>query len=112
MSTGLAGFWARGRDWVIAVCVAAVLLITALAEDHPAPDLDILGYVLVVTSGLALAARRAPIPVLAVTGLCAVGYQMVGFEVPAVAYLFAVYAAVRSGHRIVTFAASVALLAA
>ncbi len=83
---------------MIAVCVAAVLLVTALAEDHPGTDLAWLGYALVVASGLALAAgRRAPIPVLAVTGLCAVGYQAIGFDVPAVAYLFAVYAAVRSG---------------
>ena len=113
MSTGLSAVWARGRDWVIAVGVAAVLLVTALAEDHPTPDLDVLGYALLVTSGLALAAgRRAPVPVLAVTGLCALGSAAVGFEVPAVAYLFAVYAAVRSGHRIITLAASVALLAA
>jgi signal transduction histidine kinase len=111
MSTGLSGVWAGVRGWVIAVCVAAVLLVTALAEDHPATDLDVLGYALVVTSGLALAARRrAPILVLAVTGLCAVGYNAVGFAVPAVAYLFAVYAAVRSGHRIITLVASVALL--
>jgi signal transduction histidine kinase len=113
MRTGLSTVWTRARSWVIAVCVAAALLITALAGGHPTTDLDVLGYALVVTSGLALAAsRRAPIPVLVVTGLCAVGYNAIGFEVPAVAYLFAVYAAVRSGHRIVTLAASVALLAA
>jgi signal transduction histidine kinase len=113
MSTGLSGVWARVRGWVIAVCVAAMLLVTALAGDHPATDLDVLGYALVVTSGLALAAsRRAPVLVLAVTGLCALGYQAVGLDVPAVAYLFAVYAAVRSGHRIITLAASVSLLAA
>jgi signal transduction histidine kinase len=58
------------------------------------------------------AGRRAPIAVLAVTGLCAVGYRAVGFDVPAVAYLVAVYTAVRSGHRIVTLAVSVALLLA
>jgi signal transduction histidine kinase len=63
--------------------------------------------------GLALAARRrAPVPVLAITGLCAVGYQAAGFDVPAVAYLFAVYAAVRAGHRAITVAASVTMLAA
>ena len=113
MSTGLSRVRARVRGWVIAVCVAAVLLVTALAGDHPGTDLDVLGYALVVMSGLALAAgRRAPVPVLAVTGLCALGYQAIGFEVPAVAYLFAVYAAVRSGHRIITLAASVVLLAA
>jgi signal transduction histidine kinase len=113
MSAGLLRIWARDRDWVIAIGVAAVLLVTALGEDHPAPGLVVLGYALVVTSGLALVARRrAPVPVLAVTGLCAVGYQATGFEVPAVAYLFAVYAAVRSGHRLATLVASVALLAA
>lgn len=111
MSTGLSSVWAQVRDWVIAICVAAVLLVTALAGDHPATDLDFLGYALVVTSGLALVLRcRAPVPVLAVTGLCVVGYNAVGFEVPAVAYLFAVYAAVRSGHRLITVLVSVALL--
>jgi signal transduction histidine kinase len=113
MRTGLSSVWTRVRSWVIAVCVAAALLITALAGHHPTTDLDVLGYALVVTSGLALVARRrAPIPVLIITGLCVVGYNAVGFEVPAVAYLFAVYAAVRSGHRIITLAASVTLLAA
>ncbi|WP_406422710.1 sensor histidine kinase [Streptomyces sp. NBC_00873] len=113
MSTGLSSVWAQVRDWVIAICVAAVLLVTALARDHPATDLDLLGYALVVTSGLTLVVRRwAPVPVLAVTGLCVVGYNAVGFEVPAVAYLFAVYAAVRSGHRLITVLVSVALLTA
>ena len=40
------------------------------------------------------------------------GYQAAGFDVPAVAFLFAVYAAVRAGHRLATVAASVAMLAA
>ncbi|WP_173165227.1 sensor histidine kinase [Phytohabitans suffuscus] len=113
MRTGLSSVWTRFRSWVIAVGVAAALLIAALAADHPATDLDMLGYVLVVVSGLALAgSRQAPIPVLVFTGLCALGYNAIGFEVPAVAYLFAVYAAVRSGHRIVTLVISVALLVA
>jgi signal transduction histidine kinase len=50
--------------------------------------------------------------VLAVTGLCALGYQAVGFDVPAVAYLFAVYATVRAGHRIVAVAGSIIMLSA
>ncbi|HEY8481484.1 MAG TPA: histidine kinase [Spirillospora sp.] len=113
MSTGLSGAWARVRGWVVGVAVAASLLVTALTEDHPATGLGLLGYGLVVISGLVLAAgRRAPLIVLAVTGLCALGYQAVGFQVPAVAYLVAVYAAVRSGHRRVTVAASVVLLVA
>ncbi|MGX1887573.1 sensor histidine kinase [Streptomyces sp. NPDC055287] len=101
------------RDWLIAVGVAGALLVTGLSGQHSATGLDLLGYALLVVGGLALAAgRRAPVAVLAVTGLCAVGYQAAGFDVAAVAFLFAVYAAVRAGHRIVTVAASVAVLAA
>ncbi|WAL65007.1 histidine kinase [Amycolatopsis cynarae] len=99
-------------DWVIAVGVAATLLITGLSEQAPATSLAPLGYALLITGGLALAARRrAPVIVLAVTGLCALGYQAVGFGVPVVAYLFAVYATMRAGHRVVTVAGSVLLIA-
>jgi signal transduction histidine kinase len=101
------------RDSAIAVGVAATLLVTGLSGRHAATYPDLLGYALLTAGGLALAARRrAPVPVLAVTGLCALGYQAIGFDVPAVAYLFAVYAAVRAGHRAVTVAASVTMLAA
>ena len=111
MTTGLSGVWARTKDWVIAVGVAATLLVTALAEDHSATDLSPVGYALVAASGLALIGRRrTPLPVLVITGLCVAGYNAVGFEVPAVGYLFAVYAAVRAGHRLVTVLTSVALL--
>jgi signal transduction histidine kinase len=107
----------RGRigvsDWVIAVGVAAILLVTGLSGQDSATIPDLVGYVLLAAGGLALAVRRrAPVLVLAVTGLCAVGYQAAGFDVPAVAYLFAVYAAVRAGHRTVTVVASVIMLAA
>ncbi|NYF58012.1 sensor histidine kinase [Micromonospora purpureochromogenes] len=113
MDRGRFGVPAGVRDWVIAVGVAAALLIAGLSGQHSATNVDLLGYALLAASGLALAAcRRAPVPVLAVTGLCAAGYQAIGFDVPAVAYLFAVYAAVRAGHRIITVAASVTLLAA
>ncbi|MGW4640013.1 sensor histidine kinase [Sphaerisporangium sp. NPDC004334] len=109
MSTGRAGV----TDWVIAVGVAAALLVTGLSGQGSATYLDLLGYGLLGVGGLVLAARRrAPVPVLAVTGLCAVGYQAAGFDVPAIAYLFAVYAAVRAGHRVITVAASVTMLAA
>jgi len=112
MSTGRSVAGAGIRDWAIAVCVAATLLVAGLSGDHPATDLDLLGYVLLAAGGLVLAwRRRAPIAVLAVTGLCAVGYQAIGFDVAAVAYLFAVYAAVRAGHRAITIAVSVAMLA-
>ncbi|SPL89937.1 Putative two-component system sensor kinase [[Actinomadura] parvosata subsp. kistnae] len=100
-------------DGAIAACVAAALLVTGLSGRPSTTGLDLLGQALLAGGGLALAARRrAPVVVLAVTGLCAVGYQAAGFDVPAVAYLFAVYAAVRAGHRVATVAASVVVLAA
>ncbi|MGV9881875.1 sensor histidine kinase [Streptomyces sp. NPDC003006] len=123
MVTGRFGVPVGLRDWAIAVFVAATLLVAGMSAQRSttSPDvtsfdatsLDPLGYALLAVGGLALVARRrAPVPVLAVTGLCAAGYQAAGFDVPAVAYLFAVYAAVRAGHRVVTVVASVALLAA
>ncbi|MEU6789641.1 histidine kinase [Nonomuraea angiospora] len=112
MSTGRFGVPAAVTDWAIAGGVAAALLVTGLSGQRSATYLDLLGYALLAAGGLALAARRrAPVPVLVVTGLCAAGYQAAGFDVPAVAYLFAVYAAVRAGHRTVTVAMSVAMLA-
>ncbi|MEJ8641047.1 histidine kinase [Streptomyces sp. MS1.HAVA.3] len=113
MSKGRFRVRAGVRDWLIAVGVAAALLVTGLSGQHAATGLGLLGYVLLAVGGLALAAgRRAPVAVLAVTGLCAVGYQAAGFDVAAIAFLFAVYAAMRAGHRIVTVAVSVAVLAA
>lgn len=109
MNRGLIG----ARDWTIAAGVVAVLLVTGLSGQHVAGNLHLFGYALLTAGGLALALRRrAPVPVLVVTGLSAVGHQAVGVDVPAVAYLFAVYTAVRAGHRTVTVAASVVMLAA
>ncbi|GGR21060.1 sensor histidine kinase [Streptomyces griseomycini] len=99
-------------DWAIAVGVAALLLGTGLSGPHPAGDRELLGSALLAAGGLALAARRrAPLAVLSVTGLFAVGHQAAGFEVLAVSYLVAVYGAVRAGHRAVALAASLGLLA-
>jgi signal transduction histidine kinase len=113
MSAGECGARGRAGDWIIAVGVATALLVTGLSEQHSATNLDLLGYALLTAGGLVLAARRrAPVAVLAVAGLCAVGYQAAGFDVPAVAYLFAVYAAVRAGHRTLTVVASVTMLVA
>ncbi|MCA2209045.1 sensor histidine kinase [Nocardia rosealba] len=102
---------ARVVDWVVAVGVAVALLVTGVSRAHGSPEW--LGYALLVASGLALAGRRrAPVAVLVVTGLCAVGYQALGFDVPVVAFLFAVYFAVRAGHHVVTVIAAVALIVA
>ena len=112
MSTGWSGVPTGVRDWAIAVGMAATLLVTGLSERHSGMGSALLGCTLLAAGGVALVwRRRAPVPVLAATGLCAVGYQAAGFDVPAVAFLFAVYAAVREGHRTVTVVASVAVLA-
>nr|WP_123687380.1 histidine kinase [Amycolatopsis thermoflava] len=101
----------RAGDWAIGAGMAAILLVTALSA--PAPALAPLGYALLAAGGLALAAhRRAPVAVLAAAGLSALGAQAVGVDVPALAYLFAVFAAVRAGRRLVAVAATVVMLAA
>ncbi|MER5382497.1 sensor histidine kinase [Streptomyces sp. NPDC002688] len=112
MDTGRFRVPAGAMDWAIAVGVAALLLGTGLSGQHPAGERALIGSLLLAAGGLALAPRRrAPIVVLAVTGLCAVGYEAAGFDVLAVSYLVAVYGAVRAGHRALTVAASVSLLA-
>ncbi|MFI5892584.1 sensor histidine kinase [Actinoplanes sp. NPDC051513] len=100
-------------DWLIATGVAAILVVTGSAEHRPPTGAGLLGYVLLAAGGLALAARRrAPVTVLVVAGLCALGYQAAGFDVFAVAYLVAVYAAMRAGRRLATVVASVVMLVA
>ncbi|NMN96771.1 sensor histidine kinase [Antrihabitans stalactiti] len=102
----------RIGDSVVAGGVAVILLVAGLSGQHSPTNLDVLGYSLLVVGGLALAAARwAPVTVLAMTGLCVLGYQAIGFEVPAVAYLVAVYATVRAGHRLIAAAGSVIMLA-
>ncbi len=113
MSRGVPGVPAGVGDWVIAVGVSATLLVAALSGNHAGGDVDLVGHALAVAGGLALAARRrAPVAVLAATGLSAVGYQAAGVDVPAVAFLFAVYAAARAGHRLATVGAAVTMLVA
>lgn len=96
----------RWLDWAIAAGVAASLVLAG----HPATTT---GYVLLAASGLALASRRtAPTAVLVATGLLALGYQATGADVPVIAFLFAVYSTMRAGHRVVTLAGSVLMIAA
>ncbi|HWM73002.1 MAG TPA: histidine kinase [Nocardioides sp.] len=100
-------------DWAIAMGVAATLLVAGLLGTQRVGALDLLGFALLISGGLALVARRrVPVTVLVATGLCALGYQALGFDVPVIAFLFAVYAAMREGHRLVTVAASVTMLGA
>ena len=103
-----------GRDWLTGVGVAAILLVAGLPEHRAAaPGVVAAGAVLLAAGGLLLAlCRRAPVLTLAGTGACAVGYQAVGFNVFAVAYLVAVYAAMRAGHRVATVVVSIAMLVA
>src|SRR5918997_650256 len=101
------------KDAAIAIAVAAALLAAALAGPRPGTYLDPLGYGLLIAGGLSLVAhRRAPVAVLVLSGLSVLGYRLLGFDVPALAYLVAVYAAVRAGHRMVSVAVSLAMLIA
>ena len=109
----MSGARIRLGDWLVAVGVAAILVVTELARQHPPSPLDPLGYALLVAGGVALTARRwAPVTVLIVTGVCGLAAQAIGFGAPLIAYLFAVFAAVRSGHRLVAIVVSVLMLAA
>jgi signal transduction histidine kinase len=99
-------------DWAIAAGVMAVQLSAGLSGQGPSAGFGWFGYVLLAVGGLVLVARRrAPIVVLVVTGWCAVGCLVAGFEVLSVSYLVAVYGAVRAGRHVVTAAGSVVLLA-
>ncbi|MGA5418237.1 sensor histidine kinase [Streptomyces pseudogriseolus] len=113
MDTGRFAVPAAVTAWATALGVATLMLATGLSGPHPSAGRGLLGSVLLVGGGLALAARRrAPLGVLAVTGVCAVGQLAAGFEALAVSCLVAVHAAVRAGHREITLAVSVALVAA
>ncbi|WP_035855405.1 sensor histidine kinase [Cryptosporangium arvum] len=99
----------RVRDAAIALGLAAVLVLAGLSEGTGAS----IGYVFLAGGGLVLAARgRAPVVVLVVAGLCAIGHRAAGFDVLAVGYLVAVYGAVRAGHRRVTAGVSLLVLVA
>lgn len=99
------------QDGVILVGVAATLLAAVLSYSVAVTGRDLLGYALVVGSALVLLAGRwFPLIVLAMTGLCGLAYQALGLDVPVVAFLFAVYASVRAGHRIVTIIVAVIML--
>lgn len=99
------------RDAAVAVGLTAVLVAGELIADRAGPGP--FGWALLVAGGLSLAARRrAPVAVLAVTGASALACLALGSAVPAVAFLVAVYAAVRAGHRVAAAAGSVLLLAA
>ncbi|MFE1254377.1 sensor histidine kinase [Streptomyces fungicidicus] len=112
MDAGRPALPAGVTDWTIAAGVTALLLGTGLSGPHPDGGRELLGAALLAAGGLVLAARRrAPLVVLAVTGLCAAGHQAAGFELLAVSYLVAVYGAVRAGHRTAALAASAVLLA-
>ncbi|MEU6827516.1 histidine kinase [Nocardia beijingensis] len=94
----------RLRDWAIAVGIAVFQLVSGLSG-------PVVGWVLLVAGGLSLAAsRRAPVVVLAATGVTALAYQALGVDVPAVAFLFAVYAAFRAGRRVAAVAGSVLMV--
>ncbi|GGK39007.1 sensor histidine kinase [Nocardia camponoti] len=98
----------RPSDWAVALGVAVTQLVAGYAAN---PDGPLLGFALLAVGGAVLLWRaREPVAVLIGTGLCALAWQAIGFDVAAVAFLFAVYAAVRAGYRVVGLVASVLLV--
>jgi signal transduction histidine kinase len=84
--------------------VAVVVLGGALTAPPGRIGLDLIGYLLLVVSVGALAARRRrPVPVLLVTAGCLLAYQLRGYPglVTTVPVVVAVYAAVDAGHRLI-----------
>ncbi|GAA2712584.1 hypothetical protein [Actinoplanes palleronii] len=101
------------RDAIIAAGVTAIMVAAGLAARGSPSGSEQLGLALLAVGGLALAARRrAPVAVLVVTGLCAVGYEAAGLAVFATAYLVAVYSAMRAGRRVATAVTSLMVLVA
>ncbi|WP_433754513.1 sensor histidine kinase [Nocardia sp. CA-135398] len=101
----------RIGDWAVAVGAAAILLGAGLSGQRSPTSLDMLGYALLIVGGLGLAAHRwVPVTVLTVSGLCVLGYQAIGFDVAAIAFLIAVYATVRAGHHLIAVAGSLLMV--
>jgi signal transduction histidine kinase len=104
----------KGRlaDWAITIGLMAILLVTGLSG-QPSPDaIALAGYGIMLSSTLTLVVhRRYPVYVLIMTGFGALIYQSTGVDVPALAYLFAVYCAFRTGHRLAAVGVTVFMLA-
>lgn len=100
-------------DRVVAVAVTVASLVGAVVAPGPAP-LAALGYGLLVVIGMSLvASTRAPVAVLALTAAGTLGGVAAGTGGPvALAFLVAVHAAVRAGHRTAAVVVSIAMLAA
>jgi signal transduction histidine kinase len=101
-------------DVVLAVAVAGFVLAGVTIAPPGRTDLDPLGFVLLLAGPAALAAcRRAPVPVLLVTTVCVLGYLLRGYPgvVAALPVMVALLIAVRSGHRLITLAPVVAIVA-
>ncbi|MDA2809773.1 histidine kinase [Nocardiopsis sp. RSe5-2] len=113
MSAGRPGAARAAVDGAIAVGMAAALVAAALAEQRPQGGAGLLAVGLAAASGLVLAGRRrAPAPVLAATAALAAGYQAAGLDLPAAAFLVALYTAVRAGRRAAAAAWALGLLVA
>jgi signal transduction histidine kinase len=102
------GWRIERRDIVLALAFAGYLAAAAPLAREAGTRLDVLAYLLLVTSALVLAARRrAPAVVLVVVTACVFAYQVRGYpheEVAALPVLIAVYTGVRAGHRWLTLA--------
>ncbi|GAA3749969.1 histidine kinase [Plantactinospora mayteni] len=100
--------WVTWRDWFVAAGVAVLVLLGARTAPPGRLELDPGGYLLLLLGAATLAFRhRAPRLVLGAATAGLLGYQLRGYPgvIPAVPVLFALYAAVRVGHRRSAFVA-------
>lgn len=110
MGRGRFGAW----DWVVAAAVTGVSLVGAAMAAREHPPLAPLGVTLLALAGMSLVARgRAPVAVLVVTACGTLGCLAIGVGGPvSLAFLVAVWSAVRAGNRTLTVVVAVAMLAA
>lgn len=110
MGRGGFGAW----DWGVAVAVTGVSLVGGSVAAPEDARLAPLGYALLALAGTSLVARgRAAVAVLGVTACCTIGCLAIGVGGPvSLAFLVAVYSAVRAGHRTLTVVVAAAMLVA
>jgi signal transduction histidine kinase len=97
---------------VLAVAVTVVQLASAWVAGWSTGHLDLLAYLLAAAGSLVLiAARRAPVAVLLVAGVCAIAYQLRAYPgiVVGLPVLIAVYFAVRDSRRPASLVAGAAV---
>jgi signal transduction histidine kinase len=100
-------------DLIVSTAVAGSALIGTAIAPPSRTELDVLGYLLLLTGSFALVVRRrAPVAVLLVTTACGLAYFVRGYPGVAAAepVMVALFTAMRAGHRIIALVPKAALV--